>query len=53
MKEKLLLPILVQLKGNTKELNKVMRFVKSCDYFKGKRRKIYKLIIKYKNNKGD
>ena len=36
-------------KGKNKELNKIYRFVKSCNYFKGDRRKIYSLIVKYKN----
>ena len=52
MREDILIPILKTMNGNIKEINKVTRFVKSCDYFKGRRRKAYKLIIRYKGKGG-
>lgn len=45
--------IIVFSKGNNQELNKIYRFVKSHSYFTGDRRKIYKLIVKYKNKRGN
>lgn len=58
MKEKIIKSIVSELKTrykhNTnkkiKELNKVLRFVKSSNYFEGKRRNIYKIIIKAKKD---
>jgi hypothetical protein len=51
-RELVLLPILRYLKGNVKELNKVYNFVRKCDFFRGRRRAAYKLIIKYKKAGG-
>ena len=51
MKEKVNLVMLIS-KSNNKELTMIYNLVKKHSYFAGNRRKIYKLIVKYKNNKG-
>lgn len=56
MKEKIIKSMIadiIQKYNNNKtkrniELNKLMRFIKALDYFAGKRRKLYTLIIENK-----
>lgn len=38
--------------GNVKELRLLYNLIKNHSHFVGERRKLYKLIVKYKNNKG-
>ena len=52
MKQKAtLIQIIEYSKGNKKELNLINAFIKKHNFFKGERKKLYSLIIKYKKFK--
>lgn len=48
MKEKTTILNLMN-KSNKQELNMLYNLIKKHSYFQGERRKLYKLIVKYKN----
>jgi len=51
MKEKTSLMMLIA-KSNKKELTVLYNLIKKHSYFRGERRNLYKIIVKYKKNKG-
>ena len=51
MKEKVNLMMLME-KSNKKELTILHNLIKKHSYFKGERRKLYRLIVKYKKFEG-